>query len=45
MRINVYSIEKKNSDNFSKIIENQKKMIQKYTKIEEIMISSAAMAC
>lgn len=38
MRINVYSIEKKNSDNFSKIIENQKKMIQKYTKIEEIMI-------
>ncbi len=38
MKINVYSIEKKNSDNFSKIIENQKKMIQKYTQIEEIML-------
>ena len=38
MRVNVYSIEKKSSDNFSKIIENQKKMIQKYTQIEEIMV-------
>jgi 23S rRNA (pseudouridine1915-N3)-methyltransferase len=38
MKINVYSIEKKNSDNFTKIIENQKKMIQKYTRVEEIMI-------
>ena len=38
MKINVYSIEKKNSDNFRKIIDNQKKMIQKYTNIEEIMI-------
>ena len=38
MKINVYSVEKKNSDDFRKIIENQKKMIQKYTQIEEIMI-------
>lgn len=38
MKINVYSIEKKNSDYYTKIIENQKKMIQKYTKVEEIMI-------
>ena len=38
MKINVYSIEKKSSDNFTKIIENQKKMIQKYTKIDEITI-------
>lgn len=38
MKINVYSIEKKSNDNFTKIIENQKKMIQKYTKIDEIAI-------
>ena len=36
MKINVYSIEKKNSDEFSKIVTNQKKMIQKYAQINEI---------
>jgi 23S rRNA (pseudouridine1915-N3)-methyltransferase len=38
MKINVYSIEKPSRDEFTKIIENQKKMIQKYSKIEEITI-------
>lgn len=36
MKINVYSIEKKSSDEFSKIVTNQKKMIQKYAQINEI---------
>ncbi len=36
MRINVYTIEKKSVDEFSKIITNQKKMIQKYAQINEI---------
>jgi len=38
MKIFVYSIEKNSSDNFTKLIEQHKKMIQKYAKIEEIMI-------
>ena len=38
MRINVYTIEKKSRDEFSKIIENQKKMIQKYAQINEIQL-------
>ena len=38
MRINIYSIEKNSVDDFSKIVENQKKMIQKYAQIKEIMI-------
>jgi 23S rRNA (pseudouridine1915-N3)-methyltransferase len=38
MKINIYSIEKRKSDEFSKIIENQKKMIQKYAQIKEISI-------
>jgi len=38
MKVNVYTIEKKSSDNFTKIIDNQKKMIQKYTKIDEVAI-------
>lgn len=38
MKINVYSIEKNSSDDFTKIIDNQKKMIQKYTKIDEVAI-------
>ena len=38
MRINVYSIEKKSTDEFSKIITNQKKMIQKYAQINEIQL-------
>ncbi len=38
MRINVYTIEKKNVDEFSKIILNQKKMIQKYAQIHEIAL-------
>ncbi len=36
MKINVYSIEKKSVDEFSKIIVNQKKMIQKYAQINEM---------
>ena len=36
MRIQIYTIEKKSNDEFSKIIEKQKKMIQKYAQIEEI---------
>ncbi|MCH9814577.1 MAG: 23S rRNA (pseudouridine(1915)-N(3))-methyltransferase RlmH [Epsilonproteobacteria bacterium] len=36
MRINVYSIEKSNRDEFSKLVDNHKKMIQKYAKIDEI---------
>ena len=36
MKINIYTIEKKSSDEFSKIITNQKKMIQKYAQISEI---------
>jgi 23S rRNA (pseudouridine1915-N3)-methyltransferase len=36
MKINIYTIEKKSTDEFSKIIQNQKKMIQKYAQIEEI---------
>lgn len=36
MKINVYTIEKKSRDEFTKLIDNQKKMIQKYAKIEEI---------
>ncbi len=38
MRINVYSIEKKSRDNFSQIITNQKKMIQKYAQINEVSL-------
>ena len=38
MKINVYSIEKNRSDDFSKLIQNHKKMIQKYAQIEEITI-------
>ncbi len=38
MRINVYTIEKKSSDEFSKIITNQKKMIQKYADISEVSL-------
>jgi len=40
MKINIYSIEKKNSDDFSKIIQKQKKMIQKYAQVEEIQLFS-----
>ena len=36
MKINIYTIEKKSTDEFSKIITNQKKMIQKYAQVEEI---------
>ncbi len=38
MKINIYSIEKKNQNDFIKLIENYKKMIQKYSKIEEKMV-------
>ncbi len=38
MKISVYSIEKSSTDNFTKLIEQHKKMIQKYAKIEENMI-------
>ena len=38
MKINIYTIEKKSSDDFSKIIQKQKKMIQKYAQVEEISI-------
>ena len=38
MKINVYTIEKKSVDEFSKIITNQKKMIQKYAQISEITL-------
>ena len=38
MKICVYTIEKKKSDFFSKIIDNQKNMIQKYAQIEEIAL-------
>jgi 23S rRNA (pseudouridine1915-N3)-methyltransferase len=38
MKINIYTIEKKSRDDFSKIIENHKKMIQKYAQIKEISI-------
>lgn len=38
MKINIYTIEKKSSDEFTKLIENSKKMIQKYALIEEISI-------
>jgi len=36
MKINIYTVEKKSVDEFSKIITNQKKMIQKYAQISEI---------
>ena len=36
IRINIYTIEKKSVDEFSKIIDNQKKMIQKYAQVNEI---------
>jgi len=36
MKINIYTIEKKSVDEFSKIIDNQKKMIQKYAQVNEI---------
>ena len=38
MRINIYTIEKKSNDEFSKIISNQKKMIQKYAQLNEIQL-------
>jgi 23S rRNA (pseudouridine1915-N3)-methyltransferase len=38
MKINIYTIEKKSSDDFHKIIQKQKKMIQKYAQVEEISI-------
>jgi len=40
MKIKIYTIEKKSVDNFSKIIANQKKMIQKYAQVEEIQLFS-----
>ncbi len=44
MKINVYSIEKNRSDDFSKLIQNHKKMIQKYAQIEEITIFNKKIA-
>jgi len=38
MKINIYSVEKRKQDEFSKIIENQRKMIQKYAQIKEFSI-------
>ncbi len=38
MRINIYTIEKKSVDDFSKIITNQKKMIQKYAQVNEVSL-------
>jgi 23S rRNA (pseudouridine1915-N3)-methyltransferase len=38
VKINIYSIQKKNSDEFSKIVENQKKMIQKYAQVEDFLV-------
>ncbi len=38
MKICLYSIEKKGSDEFAKIAQKQKKMIQKYAQIEEIAL-------
>ncbi len=44
MKINIYTIEKKSSDEFTKLIENSKKMIQKYALIEEISIFNKKIA-
>lgn len=44
MKINVYSIEKSSNDEFSKLIQNNKKMIQKYAQIEEITIFNKKIA-
>ena len=38
MKINIYSIEKGSHDEFSKIVDNYKKMLQKYAKVKEIII-------
>jgi 23S rRNA (pseudouridine1915-N3)-methyltransferase len=38
MKINIYFVEKRKSDDFAKNIENLKKMIQKYAEIKEISI-------
>ena len=38
MNINIYSIEKGSQDEFSKIVNNYKKMLQKYAKVKEIVI-------
>jgi len=38
MKINVCIIEKKTQDDFSKLVENYKKMIRKYAQIEEISL-------
>ncbi len=44
MKINVYSIEKSSNDEFSKLIQNSKKMIRKYAQIEEITIFNKKIA-
>ncbi len=44
MKINVYCIEKNRSDDFSKLIQNYKKMIQKYAQIEEITVFNKKIA-
>jgi len=38
MNINIYSIEKASHDEFSKIVDNYKKMLQKYAKVNEIIV-------
>ncbi len=38
MKINIYSIEKGSNDEFSKIVDNYKKMLQKYAKVKEVII-------
>ncbi len=38
MKINIYIIEKKTKDDFSRLVENYKKMIRKYALIEEISL-------
>lgn len=38
MKINIYSISKNSRDDFYKIIENQTKMIQKYSQIKDFLV-------